>query len=206
MLSFGALLYNEPVTGRQAAGVALSISGVGITLSRGDLATLTDVDFVAGDVLMLVATAAWCTYSWTLARPPESMKGQARPDWNWADYLLLQILFGLFWVTLSSGAEFVLTDQRLIWSWSVPAAVAYIAVGPALVAYWCWGIGVVKGSPALSGFFINLTPVFAAVLSALWLGETPKPYHFLSFLLIAAGIVVANSKRAKEPSENDSGA
>ena len=190
MLGFGALLYREPVTARQAVGVVLSIFGVGVTLSRGDLATLADIDFVIGDVLMLVATVAWCTYSWALARPPESMKGESRPNWNRTDYLLLQILFGLFWVTLGSGAEYALTGQRLVWSWWVAVAVIYIAIGPALLAYWCWGVGVVKGSPALSGFFVNLTPVFAAIQSSLWLRETPEPYHLLSFLFIAAGIVV----------------
>ncbi len=192
MLGFGALLYREPVSVSQAIGAALSIAGVLATLSRGDLSTLTQIDFVIGDLFILVAIATWCIYSWTLARPPRSMRPGIRPDWNWADYLLLQILFGLFWVSVSAGVEFAFTDQRIIWNWWVAAAIVYIAIGPALVAYWSWGVAVVRAGPALAAFFTNLIPVFTALLSSVLLQELPQWYHVVSFLLIAAGIAIAN--------------
>jgi len=49
---------------------------------------------------------------------------------------------------------------------------------------------VAEGSPALAAFFNNLTPLFAALLSALVLGEAPQPYHALAFALIVGGIAV----------------
>jgi len=48
-----------------------------------------------------------------------------------------------------------------------------------------------RAGPALAGFFSNLTPVFAAILSALFLGEAPQPFHVLAFILIVAGIWAA---------------
>ena len=47
----------------------------------------------------------------------------------------------------------------------------------------------------VGGFFINLTPLFAAVLSTVFLGEAPHLYHALAFALIVGGIVVS-SRRA----------
>jgi drug/metabolite transporter (DMT)-like permease len=48
--------------------------------------------------------------------------------------------------------------------------------------------------PGVAGFFANLTPLFAAVMSALLLGDIPKPYHVLAFALIVGGIVVSSRK------------
>jgi drug/metabolite transporter (DMT)-like permease len=43
----------------------------------------------------------------------------------------------------------------------------------------------------MAAFFGNLTPLFAAILSAAVLGEAPHLYHVLAFALIVAGIVVS---------------
>ncbi len=75
--------------------------------------------------------------------------------------------------------------------WSRPA---FIAVGPAVIAYGSWGAGVSRAGPAVAGFFINLTPLFTALLSSLFLGEPPRLYHGAAFVLIVAGIVLSSSK------------
>ena len=79
-------------------------------------------------------------------------------------------------------------DWRNAW---VLGALLFVAVGPSIVAYRCWGLGVALGGPALAAFFANLTPLFAALLSALLLGETPHGYHVLAFTAIVAGIAVS---------------
>src|SRR5690606_8731020 len=100
MLLVGALRYGERPTRRQIAGAVLSIVGVLLVIARGSLETLTAVRFVPGDFYILAAIVAWAFYSWLLARPPASMRAPQRPDWGWAEFLLVQILFGL----LGSGA------------------------------------------------------------------------------------------------------
>jgi drug/metabolite transporter (DMT)-like permease len=81
------------------------------------------------------------------------------------------------------------------WSPAVVAGIVYTALGASVVAYRCWGLGVAEGGPALAAFFNNLTPLFAAVLSALVLGETPRLYHAVAFVLIVGGIAVSSAKR-----------
>ena len=71
------------------------------------------------------------------------------------------------------------------------AALVYVAVGPSLLAYRCWGAGVQRAGPAMAAFFSNLAPLFAAIMSALVLGEPPRAYHALAFALIVAGIAVS---------------
>ena len=81
------------------------------------------------------------------------------------------------------------------WTPSVLAALLYVAVFPAIVAYRCWALGVQRVGPNVAGFFNNLTPLFAALMSASFLGEAPQPYHGLAFVLIVGGIVLS-SRRA----------
>jgi len=74
------------------------------------------------------------------------------------------------------------------------AALVFIAVGPALIAYASWGAGVARAGPAAAGFFINLTPLFTAVLSSALLNEAPHTYHAVAFVLIVAGIVLSSRR------------
>lgn len=189
-LTLGALFFHAPVRRAQLLGALLSIGGVLVVLSRGDWAQLLGVRLVIGDLFMLLATASWSWYSWLLSRraEPEAIRQ------DWAAFLLGQVVFGLGWSGLLTAFEWGLSEAHMVWNGTLLATLAFVAVGPAVLAYRCWGLGVERAGPAVAGFFANLTPVFAAVLSAAFLGEVPQPYHALAFALIVAGIW-ASSRR-----------
>ena len=191
MLALGSLFFGVNVTRRQLAGALLSMAGVLLVLSRGECSALLALRLVAGDVLMLLATLSWSLYSWLLVRTsePVGLRG------HWATFLMAQMVFGLGWSGLFAGGEWALGDNtHITWGWPLALALAYIAVGPAIVAYRCWGVGVQRVGPAVAGFFTNLTPLFAALLSAAFLGEMPRLYHGVAFVLIVGGIVVSSRR------------
>jgi drug/metabolite transporter (DMT)-like permease len=190
MLSIGALFFGQTVSRRQVLGALLSIAGVLLVLSRGEWSALQQVRLVIGDVYVLLATVAWAFYSWLLARPddPPALRN------NWAAFLMAQIVLGLGWSALFAGAEWSLTDARIQWGWPLVAALFYVALGPAILAYRCWGLGIQRVGPNVAGFFSNLTPLFAAVMSAAFLGELPHAYHAVAFVLIVGGIVVSSRR------------
>ncbi len=191
MLLVGSAFHGVQPTRRQLAGAVLSITGVLLVISRGDPRALARVQFVAGDLYVVVAVLAWAIYSWLLVRPPASMRESARPAWNWAGFLLLQILFGLVAAGAAAAGESALGAHPIAWNGWVVAALLFVAVGPGIVAYRCWGLGVATGGPALAAFFANLTPLFTALLSAVLLREMPRWFHALAFALIVAGILVS---------------
>jgi drug/metabolite transporter (DMT)-like permease len=202
MLAVGALVYGEKPTRRQLLGAALGLAGVAVVLGRGSLQTLLNVRFVAGDFYILLAVIGWAFYSWLLARPPAHMQGEQRPradeGWDWAGLLLLQTLFGLLAASVFTAGEQALGAPPLRWSPGVVGALLYVSLGASIVAYRCWGVGVAQGGPALAAFFSNLTPLFAALLSTLLLGETPQPFHALAFGLIVSGIAISASRGAQK--------
>jgi drug/metabolite transporter (DMT)-like permease len=195
MLGVGALLHGEQPRRRQIVGAVFSLAGVLLVIARGELAVLARIEFVAGDLYVLIAIVAWAFYSWMLARPPPSMRAPNRPQWNWAEFLLVQMLFGLLGAGAAAAAELAQGTPPIACNVWVLAALLYVAVGPSIVAYRCWGLGIAAGGPALAAFFGNLTPVFAALMSAALLGELPHWYHALAFALIVAGIFVSSARQ-----------
>ena len=194
MLLIGTLFHGERIRLQQAVGALLSIAGVLTVLVRGNVASLSAIRLVPGDLWMLLAALSWAIYSWMLARPAPQLAGTQRPTWTWAEFLLVQALFGLVWASAAAGGEWVFSERVPQPSVTVFVALAFVALGPSILAYRCWGLGVAAVGPAVAGFFGNLTPLFAALLSALWLGQPPQAYHALAFAFIVAGIAVSNRR------------
>lgn len=214
MMLVGAVCFGQPISRRQWGGAVLSTAGVLLVIAQGQWRTLQQVQLVPGDLLMLLASLAWAFYSWLLAKPPASMAQGQRPAWDWADFLWLQVLFGLAWAVLCSGLEWSLpaSSQQVAMASAVDAVNAwppmvrlavglvFVALGPSILAYRCWGLGVQAVGPTVAAFFGNLTPIFAALWSAWLLGTSPQWYHPCALLLIAAGIALSSS-RARQSSQ-----
>ncbi|HEY0846396.1 MAG TPA: DMT family transporter [Noviherbaspirillum sp.] len=190
MLAIGWMFFGAQVSGRQIAGAALSIAGVLLVLSRGEWRQLLALRLVPGDLFMILATIAWSIYSWLLSqrKDPEAIRQY------WAAFLLAQVSFGVVWSGAFAAGEWALTPAHIQWSWPLAAALLYVAVGPAIIAFRCWGAGVQRVGPNIAAFFNNLTPLFAALLSSAFLGELPHLYHAGAFALIVGGIVLSSRR------------
>lgn len=188
MLLIGWLFFGAGVARRQVVGAVLSIAGVLLVLARGDWQHLLALRLVPGDLFMILATVAWSVYSWLLTQPRDPP--EIRSDWS--AFLAAQVGFGLLWsAAFAAGEQQWLQPAPVQWSWGLVAALLYVASGPAIIAFRCWGAGVQRVGPNIASFFNNLTPLFAALLSLAFLGEPPHWYHGAAFLLIVGGIVLS---------------
>jgi drug/metabolite transporter (DMT)-like permease len=187
MMLVGRLFFGVAVRRWQVAGALLSILGVLVVLCRGDVSQLLALRLVAGDLFMILATIAWSFYSWMLLQPGDAP--QLRADW--AAFLAAQVGYGLLWSAAFTGVEWSLGAPGIAWSGTLAAALLFVALGPAVLAYALWGAGIRRAGPGIGAFFVNLTPLFTALLSSAFLGELPHAYHALAFALIAGGIVVS---------------
>jgi drug/metabolite transporter (DMT)-like permease len=187
MMLVGRLFYGVPVRPRQVVGAVLSIIGVLVVLCRGELAHLLALRLVAGDLYMILATIAWSFYSWMLLQPADdpALRG------DWAAFLAAQVGYGLLWSAAFAGVEWGIGAHPVAWSPAVAAALLFVAICPAVLAFAMWGAGVRRAGPSIGAFFVNLTPLFTALLSSAFLGELPHPYHALAFALIVGGILVS---------------
>ncbi len=155
----GGAVLGASVTRQQLLGAVLSITGVLIVLSRGESNQLLALRLVPGDLFMLMATASWSFYSWLLVRT--SRAASLRGDW--AAFLMAQMVFGLGWSAPSRAWNRVGPRADRLGR-ALAGRTGLHRRGPAVLAYRCWGVGVQRAGPAVAGFFVNLTPLFAAVL------------------------------------------
>ncbi|MBP6018337.1 MAG: DMT family transporter [Burkholderiaceae bacterium] len=193
MLVTGRMFFNSPIKGYQMLGGIVSIIGVLVVLSHGDWHQLLELRLVIGDVFMLIATAVWSFYSWMLTQEGDGPEIRR----TWATFLLAQVVYGVVWSSVFATSEWALIDAHIQWGWPLILGLLYVAVGPAIVAFRCWSAGVQRVGPAIAGFFNNLTPLFAALMSLAFLGESPQLYHAAAFACIVGGIIL--SARQTQP-------
>ncbi|MBU3611545.1 DMT family transporter [Polynucleobacter sp. MG-27-Goln-C1] len=191
MLFIGAVFYKVRPTLLQMVGAVVSLVGVTVVLTRGEPTSLLSMEVVMGDLLIMLATILWAFYSWMISRPGESTERQ----WPWAEFLMAQVFIGFMWTMLFEGAEIATGHAFIDLNYWTGALIIFVAIGPSLIAYRCWGLGVNGAGPTVAAFFANLIPLFTALLSAAILGDPPQLFHGLAFALIVIGILVSSTAK-----------
>ena len=180
----GALLvFRSRFSPVQIAGLVLTLVGVGIVATKGDLASLSTLRFNIGDVDILLACLFYAAYTLAL---------RGRPNVP---------ALGLF--TVMAGVAFATSLPLLAWDvlygdffWPTPKGLVillYVALFPSLISQIFFIRGVELIGPARAGLFVNLIPVLGAIMSIVFLGEAFALYHILALGLVLAGICIAES-------------
>ena len=105
---------------------------------------------------------------------------------------MAQVFIGFMWTMLFEGAEIASGHAFIDFNYWTGALIIFVAIGPSLIAYRCWGLGVNGAGPTVAAFFANFIPLFTALLSAAILGDPPQLFHGLAFALIVIGILVSS--------------
>ncbi len=175
--------YRTPITGLQAIGIVVTIAGVALLAARGDLTVLTGLAFNFGDVLMLVACLGYSAYTVALRERPA-----ISPQPFFLGLSLVALISSLPLLaaeTIHGSAQW--PDLR---GWLI---ILYVAVLPGFVAQLLFMRGVELIGPGRAGLWVNLVPVWAAILGPLILGEVFAWYHAVALLLVLGGIAIAES-------------
>jgi drug/metabolite transporter (DMT)-like permease len=184
LLSF--LLFRTAVKPLQLVGVAVTIVGVMLTATHGDLRRILSLDINFGDLLVLIASLAYALYSISL---------RWRPKTNWMSFLAASF-FGavlasiVFQLTLGGGVPHLVkvVPEVTPLGWLI---VVYTVLLPSLVSQMLYVRGVELIGANRASLFINLIPLFGAIGSVVLLGERLEPFHFAAGGLIVIGILVA---------------
>ena len=175
-------LLGERVTGRQGVGVVISIVGAVVIIMKGNPLALLQGNWVVGDAVMVLAVTIYALYSVLL---------RFRPEINPFSLLIytfgagLILLFPVYLWELNKLGGFTVTPGILL-------AFLYFGTCPTFLAYLCWNQGIKLAGPNAAGLFINLLPVFAAILAIFFLGERLAWYHFVGMALVFSGMLLFN--------------
>lgn len=165
----------------QALGVLVTTAGVVVIAARGDVATLRTLDFNLGDVMMIVAVTLYAGYTLLLRqRPAVSSIG------------LFTAMAVVAFVTSAPLLVIEVAEGAFFWPSAKGLAVlAYVALFPSLIAQIFFIRGVQLIGPGRAGVFVNLVPIFGALLAVTLLGEPFAFYHAAALCLVLGGLWMA---------------
>jgi drug/metabolite transporter (DMT)-like permease len=169
----------------QIFGLILSIIGVGSIISNGDIQRVMSLSFNNGDLWMLVCVLSWALYSTLLKKNKLKL----------SQFSLIQIMVSVgvlflipqYFYEQSIGLEVNLNKAFFL-------ILFYVVVFPALAAYYCWQKGVEIIGPNRATMFIQLMPLFSAIMAIIIFNEKFELYHFAGAAFIVSGIYLSNKK------------
>ena len=173
------LLADTPVSPRQAFGIAISLTGVLTIVCRADLDVILTLQINSGDIWILLAAVSWALYTFLLRKRPAELHPLSFLTSVMAIGLIP--LSALYAWELSQGNCFVLNIANI-------ASILYAALFPSVLAFIFWNQAVREVGPNKAGIFLYLMPVFGAILSAVFLGESIRAFHLIGMALIFTGI------------------
>lgn len=194
VMALNFAIFRVRVRALQMVGAALTIVGVAITATHGDLRRLLALDLNLGDLLVICSCFVWAIYSLSL---------RYRPATDWLSFLFATCIGAalasfVFQAVFGTGApalaETVAETTMIGW-----AIVLYTIVFPSVISQLFYVRGVELIGPNRASLFINLIPLFGAAGSVLLLGETLEGFHFLAGTLIIVGIVLAEWAARRRP-------
>ncbi|RUT34694.1 DMT family transporter [Arsenicitalea aurantiaca] len=179
-------IFRIRVRALQLVGVALTILGVAITATHGELSRLLELDINFGDLLVIIASFGYAVYSLTL---------RFRPATNWLSFLVFTFLGALI---ASIVFQFILGGGFGAFIAALPtitptgwAIVLYTMIFPSIISQMFYVRSIELIGTNRASLFINLIPFFGALGSILILGEALMPFHMVAGILILCGIVLA---------------
>jgi drug/metabolite transporter (DMT)-like permease len=168
-------------TALQALGALTTMVGVAAIAAQGDLGRLAALKFNEGDVMMVVASVLYAGYTIGLRERPR-VSG-------------LSLLAGMALAALATSVPLMIWEIEsggFVWPTAAGlATLVYVALGPAFISQVFFMRGVELIGPGRAGVFVNLVPVFGAIMAVAILGEPFAAYHVVALLLVVGGIAIA---------------
>lgn len=181
---FNFILFRVKVTIWQIAGFFVTLAGVMIVATHGEISRLASLDLNSGDALVLVAVVVYAIYTVYL---------RYKPQLNWKSLI----------VVLSTAAA-IAALPGLVYEWQTGGLILpgtkgylialYTGIFPSIISQLFFIKGVELIGPNRAGIFINLIPIFGTALAIFILNERLQAYHLVALGLVIAGIWLAERR------------
>ena len=192
------ILYRERISILQTLGLILSLSGALVVLTNGEMGRLLQFQFNQGDLLMVGAVIIWTLYTLIgrrISTPPITATAIST-----GVAVLLMAPFAY-----NQGIQIGEIGTVAI------TGILYMVLFPSVGSFVFWNLSVQKIGVSKAGVFLNLIPVFTAIISGI-LGERVTGAQGGGGLLVFCGVYlttgmleqrlnIGNQKSKKRPND-----
>jgi drug/metabolite transporter (DMT)-like permease len=180
---------------RALAGIVLSIVGVAVIVSGGDLQRLRALEFDTGDLLVLCAVVLWGAFALAGRRAMQRspvVRTTARAT-------LMAVPLCLAWVSAEQSWHGV------AWTGELAAGIAYAAIVASVIGMLAWNRAVLLSGAAEAAAGMNMLPVYALIVSVVLLHEPVHLYHAVGGVVVVAGCLLGTLSPAPAAAKARSG-
>ncbi len=182
---FSSIMKIEKTNIFQLVGLLLSIIGIGSIISNGSIQKIISLNFNKGDIWMLVCVVTWSLYSTLLKKN----------KFKFSQFTLIQLMVSVgilflipqFFYEKSIGLELNVNKAFFL-------ILIYVVVFPAIAAYYFWQKGVEIIGPNRATMFIQLMPLFSAIMAIIIFNEKFEQHHLIGAIFILTGIYLSNRR------------
>jgi len=167
-----------------ALGSILSLGGLVWLVSAGQPGLLLQHGIGKGELMMFAASASYALYGVLTKR-------WAIPLPNWQS-LYVQIVFGVVLLL----PNFLMAQDVQLTSQNIPL-VLFAGIPASIAAPFLWIQGVMRLGANKASIFMNLAPVFTAIIAVLFLHEQLHSYHLIGGGVALLGVIL--SQRLRTP-------
>lgn len=181
------LVFRTRVTAMQIVGFSLSLVGIAVVASGGNLSKIASLDINRGDAYMAIGVLVYSAYSVLL---------KFKPEMHWKSMMIVMafsaLLVSLPFTYIELGTPNGLMPDTQGWLVAI-----YAATLPAIASqvFWIVGVGMIGANRA--GVFINLVPIMGTILAIIILGEEFGRHHAVALVLVVGGIWMAEHSGRK---------
>jgi len=180
---------NEQFTIKKILGILIVLIGVLLLITGGKIDNLFKINFVIGDLLMLLAAFSFSIYTMLMSRKPKKLNIRSFQISTFILGLLFLLPFFLWETVNSAPIEFNL---------SIILSLLYIGIFSSFFAFILWSKAVTLITPSKAGMIYYTLPLFSGFLAFIFLNENITLNHLYSSIFIISGILIANYKLKKK--------
>ena len=186
LITLGAVLgLKERFSFKQGVGIFIALLGVLHVVVKGQWAALSQVIWVVGDGLIVIAMVSWAAYALLLKKWPSPLSSTARLAATCIGGSAVLLPFALF--------EWFATGHP-DWSVNATALVLLAAVFPGVGAYWAYGFCQKTLGASRVAASLYLGPLYGSLVGWFLLNESLGLHHAVGAVLILPGIFLASQR------------
>ena len=173
--------YHTRLKSIQILGISLTLIGVILVTVKGDLNILLGLEILRGDLLMFIACLLYAAYTLGLKKRPK---------------IHSMSLFAMFaFVAFLTSVPMLITEYQLGYT-QMPTPKGWVIIGlitlfPSFLSQILYIHSVEAIGPTRAGLFVNLIPIFSAILAVIFLNEHFQWYHLAALGLVLGGIALS---------------
>ncbi|MDG2450207.1 MAG: EamA family transporter [Saprospiraceae bacterium] len=179
-----AIILKTQITKFHIIGATLSLFGVIILLTKGDMSNILNLNLNKGDFLILIANIVFALHHvWV-----KQFKGNFS-NLNFTTLTNFVCLLCFLLVLPATSFTVGIAHTTNYWLWAMG-----IGTFGTAIAYLLWNQGVSQLGADKAGIFMNIVP-FSTALSAMFIGEILILFHLISGIMIIGGIFITQFKK-----------